>query len=144
MINSTNFAMNLLYFLHISVICCINIVKSLWQSFNIFGRIYGYVRFNFSISVTGFKYMQKILQRIGYFIRFSLSLSLKLSFLTKPIFPKFCDSFNESLLRLRETRNALKLSVFFFSFFSFSLFCQRYPKYREIRSKKLLYRPSNS
>ena len=42
------------------------------------------------------------------------------------------------LLRLRETHNALQLPVFFF-FFLF--FCQRYPEYRGIRSKKLFYRP---
>ena len=38
------------------------------------------------------------------------------------------------LLRERETRDALQLLVFFFSFFSF--FCQPYPEYREIWSKK--------
>ena len=48
------------------------------------------------------------------------------------------------LLRLRETHNALQLPVFFFSFFSFSFFCQRYPEYRGIRSKRLFYRPPKS
>ena len=43
----------------------------------------------------------------------------------------------KSLLRLRETHNALQLPVFFF-FFLF--FCQRYPEYRRIRNKKLFYR----
>ena len=38
---------------------------------------------------------------------------------------------------LRETPNALHLPVLFF-FFSF--FCQPYPKYRRIRSKKIFYR----
>ena len=38
---------------------------------------------------------------------------------------------------LRETHNALKFPVFFFSFFSFSWLCQRFPEYREIPSKKL-------
>ena len=52
-----------------------------------------------------------------------------------------CDFFWHSwFLRLRETHNALQLSVFFFFLFSF----QPYPKYREIRSKKLFYRPLNS
>ena len=46
-------------------------------------------------------------------------------------------------LRLRETHGALRLPVFFFSFFSFfffSWFCQPYLEYREIWSKKLFYR----
>ena len=59
------------------------------ETFNFFGRIYGYFRFNNSIFVTGFKNMQEILYYIGYFIHFSLDMSLKLSFLAKPIFPKF-------------------------------------------------------
>ena len=45
-------------------------------------------------------------------------------------------------LRWRETHNALQLPVFFFPFFSF--FSQPYLEYREIRSKKIFYRPSNS
>ena len=59
------------------------------ETFNFFGRIYGYVRFNNSIFVIGFKNMHEISYYIGYFIHFSLNLSLKLSFLTKPTFPKF-------------------------------------------------------
>ena len=46
------------------------------------------------------------------------------------------------LLHLREMHNTLQLPVFLFSFFSF--FCQPYPEYRRIRSKKIFYRPSNS
>ena len=44
------------------------------------------------------------------------------------------------LLRLCETHNALQLPVFFF----FLFFCQRYPEYRGIRSKKIFYRPPKS
>ena len=50
--------------------------------------------------------------------------------------------YSDNFLRLRETHNALQLPVFFFSFFLF--FCQPYPEYQGIRSKKLFYRPSNS
>ena len=45
------------------------------------------------------------------------------------------------LLLLYETHNALHLHVFF-SFFSF--FFLFYPKHRQIQSKKIFYRPSNS
>ena len=45
-----------------------------------FGRTYGYVRFDFSISVIGFKYVQGILLCLGYFARFLLNLLLKLRF----------------------------------------------------------------
>ena len=41
------------------------------------------------------------------------------------------------LLRLRGTHNALQLPVFCFFFIFFSFFCQPYPEYRGIRSKKL-------
>ena len=51
---------------------------------------------------------------------------------------------NHSFLRLRETHNALQLPVFFFFTFFFSWLCQRYGEYRDIRSKKLFYRPPNS
>ena len=60
-INSTNSSMNLLYFLYMRVICfeyckkCMR--KSNQENFNFFGQIYGHVRYNFSISVIGFKYM---------------------------------------------------------------------------------------
>ena len=77
--------------------------KSNQETFNFFGRIYRHGRFNFSVSVIDFKYMQGILQCFGYFIRFSLNLSLKLSFLAKYTFPKFCDTFNESRFRARIT-----------------------------------------
>ena len=43
------------------------------------------------------------------------------------------------LLRLHETHNTLQLPVFFFLFF-----CQPYPEYRGIRSKKIFNRPLNS
>ena len=42
----------------------------------------------------------------------------------------------------RNAHNALHLCVFFFSFFLF--FCQPYPKYQPIWSKKIFYRLSNS
>ena len=42
----------------------VNIVKSIWENqikkLLTFGRIYGYVRFNFLISIIGFKYKQGI------------------------------------------------------------------------------------
>ena len=64
LINPTNSSMNL-YFLHVRVICfqyCKKRMrKSNQENFNFFGRIYGHVRFIFSISVIGFKYMQRIL-----------------------------------------------------------------------------------
>ena len=54
--------MNLLYFLHMRVICfkyCKKVYeKSNQENFNFFGRIYGHVMFNFLISEIGFKYMQ--------------------------------------------------------------------------------------
>ena len=43
-------------------------------------------------------------------------------------------------LRLCETHNDLKLSVFFFFFF----FYERYPGYRRNRSKNQFYRPPNN
>ena len=47
---------------HMRVICLKycnkRIRKSNQENFNFFGRVYGHVRFNFSISVIGFKYMQ--------------------------------------------------------------------------------------
>ena len=62
LINSTNSSMNLLYFLHMRVICfkyCKKVYeKSNQENFNFFGRIYGHVMFNFLISEIGFKYMQ--------------------------------------------------------------------------------------
>ena len=52
LINPTNSSMNL-YFLHVRVICfqyCKKRMrKSNQENFNFFGRIYGHVRFNFSI-----------------------------------------------------------------------------------------------
>ena len=62
LINPTNSSMNL-YFLHVRVICfqyCKKRMrKSNQEDFNFFGRIYGHVRFNFTISVIGFRYMQR-------------------------------------------------------------------------------------
>ena len=49
------------------------------------------------------------------------------------------NSISNLLLRLRETRNALELPVFFFFSFLFLWLCQRYPEYQEIRSKKYCY-----
>ena len=50
LINPTNSSMNLLYFLHVRVICfqyCKKRMrKSNQENFNFFGRIYGHVRFN--------------------------------------------------------------------------------------------------
>ena len=49
LINPTNSSMNLLYFLHVRVICfqyCKKRMrKSNQENFNFFGRIYGHVRF---------------------------------------------------------------------------------------------------
>ena len=39
--------------------------KSNQENFNSFGRIYGHVRFNFSISVISFKYMQGYCNALG-------------------------------------------------------------------------------
>ena len=50
-------------------------------------------------------------------------------------------SYKNIIFRLRETHNALQLSVFFFLFL---FFCQRYPEYWGIRSKKLFYRLAKS
>ena len=50
----------------------------------------------------------------------------------------------DTLLHLREAHNALQCPVFFLFFFFFLIFCQPYPEYLGIRSKKLFYRPSNS
>ena len=78
LINSTNSLMNLLYFLYLRVICCKYckkyMRKSNQETFNCFGRIYEHVRFNFSISVLEFKYMQRILYWIFYmfFVKFIL------------------------------------------------------------------------
>ena len=46
--------------------------KSNQETFNCFDRIYEHVRFNFSISVLEFKYMQRILYSIFYmfFVKF--------------------------------------------------------------------------
>ena len=46
--------------------------KSNQETFNCFGRIYEHVRFNFSLSVIEFKYMQRILYWIFYtfFVKF--------------------------------------------------------------------------
>ena len=52
--------------------------KSNQENFNFFGRMYGQVRFDISISLIGFKYVQRISLCIGYFIHFKLNLSLKL------------------------------------------------------------------
>ena len=64
LINSTDSFMNLLYFLHMRVICCKcckkYVRKSNQETFNFFGRIYGHVEFDFSILVIGFKYVQRI------------------------------------------------------------------------------------
>ena len=79
------------------VICfkyCKMCMRSLIKKILTFCRIYGHVRFNLSTSAIGFEYMQRYCYAFAFFIRFSLNLPLKLSFLTKPIFPKFCVSFN--------------------------------------------------
>ena len=55
-----------------------------------------------------------LLQCIGYFKRFSLNLTLKLSFLTKPTFPKFCASFHESHFQA-------KITMFYYWFYWFSI-----------------------
>ena len=64
LINSINSFMNLLYFLHMRVICCKYckkyVRKSNQETFNFFGRIFGHVRIGFLISVIGFKYVQRI------------------------------------------------------------------------------------
>ena len=61
LINSTNSFMNLLHLLHMRVkYCkyCKNYTsKSNQETFNFFGRVYGHIRFDFSISLTAFKYM---------------------------------------------------------------------------------------
>ena len=52
LINSTNSPMNLPYFLHTRVICfkyCKKFMRSQIKKILFFGRIYGYVRFNFDI-----------------------------------------------------------------------------------------------
>ena len=107
LINSTNSSMNLLYFLHMRVICfkyCKKVYeKSNQENLNFFGRIYGYVMFNFSISVIVFKYMQGYCNALDILYVFSLNLSLKLSFLIKSTFPKFYDSFNESHFQEKTT-----------------------------------------
>ena len=54
--------------------------------------------------------------------------------------PKCAKCPSKCFLRLRETHNALQLPVFLL----FLFFCQRYPEYWGIRSKKLFYRPPNS
>ena len=61
-------------------------------------------------------------------------LDVKPQTLNVPILNLFLVSHN--LLRLRETHNALQLPVFFF----FLFFCQLYPEYRGIRSKKTILR----
>ena len=52
-------------------------------------------------------------------MRFSLNLSLKLSFLKKPTFPKSCDSFNESHFQA-------KITTFYYWVYWFSTSLQAY------------------
>ena len=59
--------MNLLYFLHMWVTCfkyCKKCMR-IQINFNFFGRFYGHVRFNFSISVIAFKHMQGYCNALG-------------------------------------------------------------------------------
>ena len=63
----------------------VNIVISIWESqtkklltVDGYSPMHGDIKFDISISIIGFKYVQRISLCTGYFIRFSLNLSLKL------------------------------------------------------------------
>ena len=90
LINSTNSSMNLLYFSIWGYV--LNIVKSAWEvksrKFKFFGRVYGHVRFNFSVSIIGFTYMQGYCNALDILYVFFVKFVVETFFFNKAHFSK--------------------------------------------------------